>query len=138
MPVEPRSNRVPKGHSSRLRDFVIYVLIGLLVVVGVLWFAEHSDETGAESLGKWGGLTLNTLILYGYVINGSRAFWRVWAFWLATASVLMLHLLVFAVIFKHADHWSVGWFLLMYPIELPVLTIICDWAVHATGRRPER
>jgi hypothetical protein len=134
--VRSRRSPMSKKAAARARDFLLYVLIGVVIALGVLWYAEHSDATGAESIGRWGGLTLNTLILYGYVINGSREFWRAWGFWLAATSVLILHLFVFAVIFQHTDHWSVGWFLLMYPIELPVLMITCDWAVHITGGQP--
>jgi hypothetical protein len=58
-----------------------------------------------------------------------------WVFWLATASVFIVHLLSFIVILQRVEHWSVLWFLFMYAIEVPLLSVLCDWAVHATGGR---
>ncbi len=53
-----------------------------------------------------------------------------------TGGVLRLHLIVFIVILHRVDHWSVSWFLLMYPVEVPARAIACDWAIHVTGSKP--
>lgn len=87
---------------------------------------------------EWGGLSLNTAILYGYAVKNGRRFWRNWGFWFATVSVLILHLLVFIVILRRVDHWGALWFLPMYPIELGILSVACDWAVQRTGKASRR
>lgn len=130
------SGRKPWSSPDRIRDLVLYLLIAAAIALGIVWFAYRSNGTGEESLSRWGGLILNTAILYGYVLKESRPFWHAWGFWLALIGMLSLHTLVFVAILQHVEHWSVLWFLLMYPIEIPGLAIICDWAVHLTGAKP--
>jgi hypothetical protein len=115
--------------ARRVRDFATYLVIALALGFGVLWFADHSHGMGNDFIIKWGGLALNTAILYGYFIRWSKRYWHVLGFWLATVSVLIIHLLVFIVILQRVQHWGALWFLPMYPIELAVLSIVCDWAV---------
>ena len=122
--------------SDRIRDLGLYLLIAIAVALGVVWFAYRSTGTSDESISRWGGLIVNTAILYGYVLKESRPFWHAWAFWLAIIGVLGLHTSVFIVILQRVDHWSILWFLLMYPVEIPGLAIVCDWAVHVTGAKP--
>jgi cell division protein FtsW (lipid II flippase) len=124
--------------ARRVRDFAAYLVIALAVGLGVIWFAYNSHGTSHDFIDKWVGLSLNTAILYGYVINDGRRFWRLWGFWLATVSVLIVHLLVFIVILQRVDHWGTLWFLPMYPIELAILSIVCDWAVRLTGPQTRR
>ncbi len=121
----------------RIGDFAIYLAIALVVGFGIVWFAFNAHDTKDESIARWGGLVLNTAILYGYVAKQSRPFWHAWGFWLAIILVLAIHLLTFAIVFQHIAHWSVLWFLVMYPVEIPLLSIVCDWTVHITGGRPK-
>lgn len=118
------------------RDFTIYLLIAVTVAFGIVWFASNSEGTRNDIIARWGGLIVNTAILYGYIVKEGRPFWRAWGFWLAVISVLALHALAFIVILQRVEHWSVLWFLFMYPIEIPALAILCDWAVHVTGGQP--
>jgi hypothetical protein len=119
-----------KWSARRIGDFAAYLVIALAVGFSVIWFGYHSQG--------WGGLTLNTAILYGFFISWSKRVWRAWGFWLSTVSVLMLHLLVFIVILRQVDHWGALCFLPMYPVEIAVLSIACDWAVQLPGNPPHR
>ncbi len=121
---------------GRLRDLASYLLIATVVSFGIVWFANNSAGNTDELIPTWGGLMLNTAILYGYVVKESRPLWHSWGFWLAIISALIAHLLAFMLIFQHVEHWSVMWFLFLYPIEIPLLAILCDWAVHVTGGKP--
>ncbi len=122
--------------TRRIRDLSLYVLIAVPLAIGIVWYAYKSDGTGNEAISRWAGLIVNTAILYGYVLKESRPFWHAWGFWLALIGVLGLHTLVFILILQHVEHWSVLWFLFMYPIEIPGVAIVCDWAVHVTGAKP--
>ncbi len=128
--------RKPFSSVGRVRDLALYLLIAVAIALGIVWFAYRSTGTGDESISRWGGLIVNTAILYGYVLKESRPFWHAWGFWLALIAVLGIHTAVFIVILQHFEHWSVLWFLFMYPIEIPGLAIGCDWAVHITGAMP--
>jgi cell division protein FtsW (lipid II flippase) len=124
--------------AKRVRDFAAYLIIALAVGFGLIWFAYHSHGTNDDSIVKWGGLSLNTAILYGYVVKDGRRFWRNWGFWVATVSVLILHLLLFIAILQRVDHWGALWFIPVYPIELAILSMACDWGVQLSGKPPRR
>jgi cell division protein FtsW (lipid II flippase) len=121
--------------ARRVRDFAAYLVIALAIGFGLIWFADHSHGLRDDFIVKWGGLSVNTAILYGYFVSWSKQFWRIWGFWLATVSVLIVHLLVFVVILQSVDRWGTLWFLPMYPVELAILSIVCDWAAQRTGTR---
>src|SRR3954468_5057204 len=87
-----------RATTRRIRDLAIYLLIAIAVAVAIVWYAYKSDGTGNESISRWGGLIVNTAILYGYVLKESRPFWHAWGFWLALIAVLSLHTIVFIVI----------------------------------------
>ena len=52
----------------RVRDLLIYILIGVVVATGAYWLALQ--KVSEDSLVKWGGLGMNTLALFGWVIRG--------------------------------------------------------------------
>jgi len=121
--------------SSRQRaaDFGIYVVIALACAAGLVWYASASGTDGADSLGRWGGLAINTILLYGFVVKQSREMWHLYSFWLPFAVLLALHIALFSVILVAFSTWRVLWFLAMYPIELPIIAVICDWSVEKFG-----
>jgi hypothetical protein len=126
------TKEVVNGH------FAAYVVIALALGFGAIWFASRSRGTNDDLIVKWGGLSVHTAILYGYFISWNKRVWHVWGFWFAMASVLIVHLLVFILILLRVDQWGALWFLPMYPIELAMLSVACDWAVQRTGNAPRR
>ena len=109
----------------RILDFAVYIVIGLGLCAAALWYASNSDEGGADRFAKWGGLAVNTLLLYGYVIKFSRGYLRRRSFWLPLTLLLIAHLGAFAVVLNRVEHWKVLWFIAMYPIEIPIIAAIC-------------
>ncbi len=137
MPItSQRSKCRPRWTGRRVLDFAMYLVIAATIGFGVVWFAYNSEGKRNDVIARWGGLIVNTAIVYGYVVKESRPFWRAWGFWLAIISVLSLHLLLFVVVLQRVQHWSVLWFLLMYPVEIPALGIACDWALQVTRGQP--
>jgi hypothetical protein len=63
--------------ARRVRDFAAYLVIALALGFGILWFADHSHGMGNDFIIKWGGLALNTAILYGYFTRWSKRYWHV-------------------------------------------------------------
>jgi hypothetical protein len=134
MPIVTSENAM-----RRLLDFLIYLLIGAALSLAIVAYAYETDPLpGNQDILRWGGLLLNTLLLFGFVIKQSRPFWHAWAFWVILASMLVLHVLVFCVILQRTQHWNASWFLLMYPVEVPLIVIVLDWGVHVSGARPQQ
>ncbi len=132
------ANRLASHLTLKIRDLLIYILIGVSAVVGLIWSANYniSDET----FNKWGGLVLNTPVLFGFVIKQSRRYWRTKVYWIAIGSLLVVHTVVFWLILHNVHQWRLAWFLLMYPVELPFIIMVLDWTVgkHSTSSKKTR
>jgi hypothetical protein len=103
---------------SRIRDFVLYIAIGLAFVGVLIVIAQNGVSQDVYI--RWGGLALNTAILFGYFIADSRQFFRRWQFWALTAVLLSVHLAGFIVVLTHVAEWKLLWFMVMF-LEYPVL-----------------
>ena len=137
MNASDRYGKVFENFVKWLLNLVVYVCIGAIIAGLIVWYSWHSDPaSGGQGILRWGGLGLNTALLYGYVVKGARPFWKAWAFWSTIVGVFSLHLLFFVVVLQRIEHWSAVWFLLMYPVEVPLIAIVSDWAVNASGTRP--
>jgi hypothetical protein len=105
----------PNDLTTRDILIIVPIIIGLSIIC-VLFSLSVSHEVYI----KWGGLTLDTAILYGLFINYSRLFLRRWQFWALTALLLSIHLVSFAIVLTHVDEWNLTWFTIMV-FEFPVL-----------------
>jgi hypothetical protein len=119
--------RALQDQTRRALDFLAYVLIAVLIVVGLYFYGAKDGDI--EELGKWGGLAINTLLLFGFVIKQGKLFWGRWLFWVSVASLLLIHLAIFSVVLRSFKHWQMVWFLIMYPLEIPLIGIACDWVL---------
>lgn len=115
-----------RGGRQRAADFAIYIAVAVAFAAGLVWYASASGPNGADLFGRWGGLAINTGILFGYMLKDSRRNWSVPAFWVLTLAMLSAHLVVFTLILLHAQEWKVLWFLVMYPIEIPLFLFFRD------------
>lgn len=101
----------------RARDLLIIVplVIGLLILC-----AFFASSVSHRVYIRWGGLALDTAVLFGLFINYSRQFFRQRQFWVLTAVLLAVHLTAFAIVLTHVEEWQLMWFLVMV-LEYPVL-----------------
>ncbi len=123
--------------ASRLRDLLVYLVIALVIGLGIVWYAYSGPPRDSNVIARWGGLIVNTAILFGYMINDSRRSWHAPTFWVLAVSMLIVHLAAFSFILVRAEEWKVIWFLVMYPIEIPVFLLLRDRIVnvHRASRR---
>jgi len=82
----------------RIRDLVVYILIACVVVIAAYWASYW--QVSQESLVKWGGLSLNTVAIFGWLIMQSRPLWHNRVFWWTVASLPLVHVASFWVISK--------------------------------------
>jgi hypothetical protein len=90
-------------------DLLIYILIGAAVAFGAYWAAV--DNVSDQSLVKWGGLALNTSVLFGYAIKQYWRFRRSTVFWEFIGTLLIIHTLIFYLILRNVHQWRLAWFL---------------------------
>jgi hypothetical protein len=67
----------------RIRDWLLYVAIALLIVISVWMFAVHQARTGGSpNLPlKWLGFAGMSAIVFGYAIRACRQSWGKQKFW---------------------------------------------------------
>ena len=106
---------------SRVIDYVLYIAIAFALV----FFAILSSKWSHEAFIRWGGLVFCTSCLFGYFVQESREFLRSRRFWKTTATLLAVHLLLFAAILTTAEAWRLPWFVVM-AVEYPVLLFFRD------------
>jgi hypothetical protein len=117
----------------RSRDLVVYVLIG-----GSIGFALYEAaiyRVSEDFLVKWFGLAFNTLVLFAWVIQRCRRFWRDNVFWWTITSLFFVHISCFWVILRIVKHWHLAYFLVMYLVEVPLIATVLDWTTNRFGKR---
>lgn len=103
--------------TNRIRDYLLYLGIGTVLVLVLIWSAMQVRSEVPKSAIKWTGLTVQTAILFGYAAADHRKLWRLPRFWGIMMVLLGLHLLVFIVALRGVEMRSPLWFVLFFPIE---------------------
>ncbi|HVH88328.1 MAG TPA: hypothetical protein VM912_16530 [Terriglobales bacterium] len=78
---------------GRIREWLLYVAIAVLIVVSVWMFALHQARTGGSpNLAlKWLGFAGMTAIVFGCAIRASRRIWGKQTFWRLLALFFAVH-----------------------------------------------
>jgi hypothetical protein len=119
--------------ANRIRDFVLYIAIGLLVGLSIMWLAFHSDRSGSDVF-KWPGSAVITAIVFGYTIKENRTFWKRGSFWWTMTLLLFAHVCVFVTVLRRIDELRPFWWIVIVPIESVVVGIV----LVVTGHRPDK
>jgi hypothetical protein len=70
---------------------------------------------------KWGGLAMNTLLIFGINIVKHRKLGLRPRFWVVLTACLVAHLAAFVVLFAIVKPWSLFWFIAAFPVEIDLL-----------------
>lgn len=102
--------------NRRLRDFILYIAIGVTSVGGfLLWLTYISPHYPVDA--KWPTLAYFTAFLFGMVI---RAYWRVpksGKFWIVLLFLFALHLLVYTILLLRVREFSPIWYAITFVPE---------------------
>jgi phosphatidylglycerophosphate synthase len=87
-----------------LRDYVIYVAIGLLCVIGIAVFAVFSARRGTPPQFKndWTVTVVTAGIAFGYLLR-NRSLKHDARFWLTWCVMLLVHFAVFLSMFSRVE-----------------------------------
>lgn len=114
--------------AKRIRDFALYIAIGLLVGLSIMWLAFHSGRSGAEVF-KWPGVAVITAILFGCTIKFNRVLWKRRSFWMTLFLLLCVHLFAFVIVLRLVVEFRPVWWIVIVPIE----HVIVGTALIVTG-----
>jgi Na+/melibiose symporter-like transporter len=87
-------NQMPRRtRSGRIKDWLLYVAIAVLIVISIWMFAMHQARTsGSPNLPlKWLGFGGMTAIVFGHAIRACRRLWGKQRFWLFLGLFFAVH-----------------------------------------------
>ena len=88
-----RSQMPRQTRSGRIKEWLLYVAIAILIVISVWMFAMHQARTGGSpNLPlKWIGFAGMSAIVFGYAIRACRRLWDKQRFWLFLGLFFAVH-----------------------------------------------
>ncbi|HEV8242913.1 MAG TPA: hypothetical protein VGQ07_02885 [Nitrospirales bacterium] len=97
---------------QRLKDVFLYVVIGVIAVMGAELYAVHQARSGGSPTLplKWMGFAALTVLVFGYLIRRNRPNWRKRSFW----GILSLCVCV---------HAGLGWVVLKLLVSWPLIML---------------
>jgi hypothetical protein len=121
MPVSTPNGATP----SKIRDWLIYVGVGLAVVASIIIYANSTGNRG-EFPTRWVGLVVNTALVFWILIKQRRALWHELSFWLTVLALLAVHSAAFTVVLLKAEEWPLVWFVPCAVVEVLVLSVTLE------------
>ena len=110
----------PNHLTARDVLMIVPLVLGLLISSIVFAFLVCDD-----TYIRWGGLAVDTGVLFAFFISRSRRFFRRRGFWILTTGLMILHLAGWIVFLTHVEEWRLAWFTVMI-LELPVFLYLRD------------
>src|SRR6185437_14704898 len=116
-----------------LRDITIVILLSLLGVAIIIWFAAHGGGPSKDDFAKWGGFITTTGIVFGltmkYHFKSSK---RRFSLYLLVFFLLVVHLIVGIWGLSRLTSWSMAWWAPITVLETMALDVILRIAGHGT------
>ncbi len=122
MQVKTKTRRRFDPNALTARDVLIIVPV---VVVVLILGAVFRSFVSHDAYIRWGGLALDTAVVFWFFISYSRQYLREPRFWALATSLLCAHLVAWIVLLMHVDEWKLMWFSVMI-FELPLFFHLRD------------
>ena len=104
----------------------ILVVVAFIIGGGVYLLVSTGIRPSRGSIIKWSGLTVFTLVTFGFAIKESRRHWHNKMFWATITSLLILHIACFLTLFRFIEHWTLVLFFVICTFEIPLIESLAD------------
>ncbi len=132
----------PAKGSTLVTRFGSFALEGLklfgiaVLALMIIWAAVIvSIKTGISIPARWLGLFSWTCALLWVVFRQCKGELRSGRFWLALAMLLAVHIAAFTLLLRAYPQWRMAWFMFIFLIEAPLLTVTVQSFVHTPSRK---
>jgi hypothetical protein len=99
--------------------------VGLILVLGVVLYAEYGPSKWMPPL-RWWGFAAATALTFGYPLRWYRHLARHAQFWIAFLAMLVVHSAAYVLLLLRATEWPLILFALITPAEWFVICPILD------------
>jgi hypothetical protein len=104
---------------SRIRDYIIYIGIGLIVVLSAVAAAELGVPR--TSFMRWYAFSLFSLFLFGQFVLNSKVLWKKRKFWTWTGLAALTHSALFVAVINSGRTIALGVWIICVLIEMALL-----------------
>jgi hypothetical protein len=112
------------SHKSHwFRDFLFYVVIGIVVASSAILLGVHQAKVGEkpDALLKWIGFTMMTLLVFSWTIRAYRSFWATARFWRYLALFAVVHIFMGVIVVSRISGASLFPFMVVTVAEASAL-----------------
>jgi hypothetical protein len=108
----------------RMRDLLVYILVGVLVVALAIALGVHQAKTGqkAEASLKWIAFAFMTLLIFWWTIRAYRPFWANAKFWKLVSFFAVIHFVLGVGLLARTTTRSLFPFAVITPLEYFLLS----------------
>lgn len=105
--------------SARVRDFLLYIAISVLLVIAIALYAFHEGKRGNTSglPVKWLGFAMMTAFVFGNAIRFCMHFWSVRKLWVSLGLLLIFHCIMGLLILSRVAQIGLVHFAIFTPVE---------------------
>ncbi len=131
--INLRERQAGMDRSSTMKDLLLYIAIGVLVVIAGMIFAFHQAKTGGSpNLPlKWLGFAGMTAIVFGYGIRSSRRLWGKQKFWVLLSFFFAVHSSLGTFALTRVQVVPLAFYAILTPIEYVVLTAYLSFFLNS-------
>jgi hypothetical protein len=114
----------PRTTSGRMKDFILYCVIGISIVTIIGLYAFHEGKLGHTSgmPVKWLGFGIMTAFVFGNTIRYSGRLWHLPKFWFLLGLFSVAHFALGLVILSRISKIGLIHFAAITPLEYFALT----------------
>ena len=110
----------PQQRSHRIRDFLIYIGVGVSVAILAISLGiaqAKSGDRSAPDLLKWVGFSVMTLLIFSWGLRQYHTFWKTRKFWKLITAFAAIHLIFGIGLLSRTTITSLFPFMLVTPLE---------------------
>jgi hypothetical protein len=113
----------PRTMRSRMKDFLLYCGIGVLVAATAILAGIHQARTGvrSEATAKWLGFVIMTALVFGNAVRYFRSSWSSPKFWGLLILFSVPHFILGFVVLSNVARLGLIQFAVVTPVEYFVL-----------------
>ena len=119
-----------KNRSHRVRDFFLYIVIGVAVAALAILLGVHQAKTGQrpDLAFKWIAFALNTAFVFGSSLRATRPWLRKPKLWAVLAILFLLHGTIGALVISRFERIPLIWYVPVDAAEIAFFIKAINWA----------
>jgi hypothetical protein len=119
-----------ENRSHRVRDFFLYIVIGVAVAALAILLGAHQAKTGQrpDLTFKWIAFALNTAFVFGSSVRATRPWLKKPKLWVVLTILFLLHGTIGALVISRFERIPLIWYVPVDAAEIAFFIQAINWA----------